>query len=179
MAYVSLAARAAVGLVFAVALVSKVRSRAQRAEFVAATRRLAPGWLSPLVPAVLLAAVAAAIEAAVVVLLAVPATGGWGFALAAGLAASFGVAIGVALRRGETGACNCFGASARPLGATQLVRNALLFAIAALGLAGTLSGGAADPGGALVALVAGGVLAVLLVAADDIAFLFRPAPAAR
>lgn len=175
MVYVSLAARVAVGLVFLIALVNKVRSRAQWTDFVAATRRLAPGRLSRLVPAVALASAVAASEAGVVLLLAAPQTSTWGFALAAGLAGLFSLAIVSALRRGERGSCNCFGASTRPLGAPQLVRNLLLVAAAGSGLASTLAGGAGlELAGAMVALVTGAVVALVLVTADDIVSLFRP-----
>jgi hypothetical protein len=174
MAYVSLACRAVVGVVFLIALVNKLRSRAQRMAFVAATRRLAPGWLTGLVPAAALAATVATLEASVVVLLAVPVTSAWVFAPAAGLPLVFGIAIVAALRRGERGSCNCFGASTRPLGSGQLVRNLVLAAVAGLGLAAAVtSNGTVDPIGALVAVIAGGVVALVLVAADDIVALFR------
>jgi len=175
MAYVSLAARAAVGLVFVVALLNKLRSRARRTEFVAATRRLAPDWLGRLVPAVTLAATVAVAEACIVALLSAPGTGAWGLALAMGVAGIFAAAIGAALRRDDRSPCNCFGASTRPLGLGQLMRNLLLITIAGLGMVAELAGdGPAGLAGTLVALAAGGVLAILLVFADDIADLFRP-----
>jgi hypothetical protein len=174
MAYVSLACRAVVGVVFLVALVSKVRSRSQRMEFVAATRRLAPDWLTRHLPAAALAGAVTVIEATVITL-AVLVTVPWVFAVAAGLSLAFGAAIVAALRRGERGSCNCFGASTQSLGAGQLIRNLLLVAIAGLGLAAAVIGnGSVDATGALLAVAAGGVAAVLLVTADDIVALFRP-----
>ena len=110
------------GLVFAVALLNKVRSRARRTEFVAATRRLAPDWLGRLVPVVVLAATVVVTEVCIVMLLSVPgpADGAWHWAM--GLAGIFAAAVGVALRRDDRSPRNCSGASTRPLGLGQLMR---------------------------------------------------------
>lgn len=175
MVYVQLACRTLVGLVFLAALVGKLRSRTSYREFVAATGRLAPGWLSRRIRVGALGASSVAAEVAVVGLLVVPATVRWGFVLAGVLALVFGVAIVAALMRGERGSCNCFGSSSRPLGAGQLVRNALLITAAGVGLAGALfATGPIEVAGVAVALGAGAVAALLTVTADDVVDLFRP-----
>ena len=175
MVYMSLACRALLGLVFLAAVVAKLRNGAQIRSFVAATGRLAPRSLTGRVPAGVLAGAVASAEVAAVVLLAVPATAAWGFAVAGGLALVLAAAIVAALRRGERGSCNCFGATQRPVSASHVVRNLLLAAGAGLGIGTTQAGqGGAEPALALLAVVAGGVVALLLIIADDIAALFRP-----
>lgn len=95
------------------------------------------------------------------------------------LAMAFAVAILAAIRRGDRAPCNCFGASARPVGRVHVVRNAVLIIVAALGLAADAAeAGPVGPAGGFAAVIAGGVLAALVVRADDLAELFGPvAPA--
>ena len=112
-----------------------------------------------------------ATEAAVPVLLLFPAAVFYGFALAGDLLAAFTTAIVIALKRGRRAPCQCFGASSTPLGPSHLVRNAIL-------LISVLAGGLAldvrpqQAAGLVVAIAAGLVGAILIVAMDDIAFLF-------
>jgi hypothetical protein len=116
-----------------------------------------------------------ATEAAVPVLLLFPAAMFYGFALAGALVAAFTAAIGTALKRGRRALCRCFGASSAPLGPSHLVRNTIL-------LISTLAGGLAldaqppRAAGLVVAIAAGLMGAILIVAMDDIAFLFARTP---
>lgn len=114
----------------------------------------------------------AAAEAAVVVLLAVPATRTAGFVAAAALLAVLTAGIAVVLARGTTAPCRCFGASATPLSARHLVRNGVLVVVAVLGLAAPA--GPPGIGPALVATLAGAVAGLLVTVADDVVELFAP-----
>ncbi|WP_328989057.1 hypothetical protein OG394_22790 [Kribbella sp. NBC_01245] len=159
------------GLVFAVSLASKVRSRAAYAAFVAAVPGLAPG-----IPVRLAAPAVIAGEAAVVVLVVIPATAVVGFALAVALLLSFTVAIVAAIRRRQKVTCQCFGSSSSPVGPPHVARNAVLLLIALTGLAAGLDPGQAMPGlGVLVsAVLTGAVAAGAVLLTDEIADLFRP-----
>jgi hypothetical protein len=170
--------RCAIGLVFVASIVGKVRGRESLADFVRAAGRLGSGWLTSRIPARVLAGGVIAAEAAVVVLLVRPGSTWAGFALAGLLAVAFAAAVVVALRRGDRSPCNCFGASARPIGRVHLVRNAVLVAVAGLGLAAEGAAvGPAEPAGVVAAVVAGVVVAAVVVRADDLADLFQPAAA--
>jgi hypothetical protein len=87
------------------------------------------------------------------------------------------VAIAGALRRGETASCNCFGRSTVPLRVRHLVRNALLMAVAGIGLVADLGrpAGAGVTGMALAGASAV-VLAVLVLNLDALTDLFVAAP---
>ena len=163
-----------VGLVFLASAVGKLRGRKAYAGFVAAAGRLGPGWVVSWAPKAVLAGGVIAAEAAVLVLVALPRTAWAGFVLAGLLALAFAAAVLAALRRGDRAPCNCFGASARPVGGVHLVRNVLLAAVAGIGLAGNAAAGPLEPAGVVVAVVVGGVVAAVVVTADDVAELFRP-----
>jgi len=92
-----------------------------------------------------------------------------GFALAALMLLAFAVAIAVALRRGNTEPCRCFGPSTTPLGWHHVGRNVLLIAVATLGVLATPA--AANPAAAAVAAAAGLVVGGLVVRLDDLRFL--------
>jgi hypothetical protein len=172
MEYVLVGCRSLIALVFVVSAVSKLRSRRAYAEFVSATGRLSPRPVAAATARRLAAATVVA-ELATVVLVLVPATVPAGFGAAAALLLAFTGTILLALRRGVRAPCRCFGSSEQPLGSAQVVRNAVLLAVAALGLAGGVSAAPSpELAGALVAVVAGGVAATMVVVADDIASLF-------
>ncbi|WP_425576998.1 MauE/DoxX family redox-associated membrane protein [Streptomyces kunmingensis] len=98
------------------------------------------------------------------------------FLVAAGLLAVFALSIAVAIRRGATTPCRCFGSSAVPLGMRHLLRNLVLAGFAGLGTRLVLDPGEPmHPGGAVIAAVSGAVLAALIAALDDIVELYRPA----
>jgi Methylamine utilisation protein MauE len=81
--------------------------------------------------------------------------------------------IALALRRGSSAPCACFGASTRPLGGRHLVRNAILLLVAAGAL--VTPAGPVVPAGALLGAAAGALVAVLLIRLDDLVELLAPA----
>ncbi|EXG82682.1 MauE/DoxX family redox-associated membrane protein [Cryptosporangium arvum] len=170
MRYLVLVAAATLWVVFAVSAVSKLRGRAAYAAFVASTGRLLPSRFGAARPVALLVLAA---ELAVVGTLPVVPVAGLG--VGAVLLGAFGVAILAATRRGVTAPCRCFGASARPLGAAQAVRNGLLAVLAAGGAAAAVAVGdplaGAHPAGVAIALFGALVLAVLTISFDDVADL--------
>jgi hypothetical protein len=176
--YVVLAARCLVGVVFAVSALTKLRTRTALRDFagslgqfgVPLRRRrplgLAVGLAEATIPVLLVAALAGDAAAGPTA----RAMAGAGFGLAAILLAGFTTAIARARRRGVRVPCRCFGASATPLGRQHLVRNGLLLAAVAAGLAGVTIGpaGPADLGGAAVAALAGSVAGALVTVSHDL-----------
>ncbi|HEY9410410.1 MAG TPA: MauE/DoxX family redox-associated membrane protein [Jiangellaceae bacterium] len=177
MPHVVLACQALLVLVFAISVAGKVRDSAAFAEFVGATRRLLPASIGAR-PARWIAAGVVGAEVTAVVSLLLPVSTVLGFLLALVLLAGFTAAVLLALRRGERAPCRCFGTSTHPLGAAQVVRNAILLAAAALGGIGAVSSPAEviEPGGVAIALLAAGLVALPVLLADDIADLFRATP---
>lgn len=171
--YLVVGCRVLLGAVFLVSAASKLRARGAFNHFTVAVQRFG---LVPATHVRVVAAAVAATEAAIPLLLLIPATVPAGFAVALGLLTAFTVAAGLALHRGVRAPCQCFGVSASPIGRRHLVRNGLLAATAAAGLipaaAGSTSG--AHPGGVAVAATAGLTLALLVVLADDLVDLFAP-----
>ncbi|MFF3440577.1 MauE/DoxX family redox-associated membrane protein [Streptosporangium sp. NPDC002721] len=178
MSYVILGCRLVLLGIFLTSLVGKVRSRQAFREFVTATATLlavAPG------PARRFAALAVAAEAAIVVLIGVPATVPAGFALSAVTLGGFGYALVRALRQERAAPCRCFGPSATPVGRRHVIRNLVLIVAAATALGATAGGvpQAVEIPGAVITGVAALVCVVLIVRLDDIAELFRPTVAGR
>jgi uncharacterized membrane protein YphA (DoxX/SURF4 family) len=163
--YLALAARAALLLVFLVSAVSKLRGRRHFRGFADSLRSVAP----PRLTQVTAAAVAAA-EATCVLLLALPATARYGFMLAAALLAAFTLVAGWAVGTGRQLSCRCFGRQARPFGPPHLLRNVLLLALAGCGL----GAGPVPVAGGLVAVAAGGTVALILISLDDVIELWHP-----
>ena len=165
MHYVALAVRVLIGVVFLVSGGTKVREPREFARSVRGLGLVPSSWAGRVALAV------TALELAVPVLLAVPAAVPVGFGLAGVLLLAFTAAIGVALRRGTTAPCRCFGASQLPLGRRQLTRNVLLLVVLAAAApgAGAASG---DLRGAAIAVPAGLVCALLVVFFDELAELF-------
>ncbi|MGC4937313.1 MauE/DoxX family redox-associated membrane protein [Kribbella sp. DT2] len=92
---------------------------------------------------------------------------------AAALLLVFTVAIVATLRRGGQQACRCFGAKATPLGPAHVVRNVLLLAVALAGLVAVIATEpSVEPGGAVLAGVAGLVVGLLVTRFDDLTDLF-------
>lgn len=169
MSPVFVAARVLLGVVFAVSAASKVRPADHRA-----FRRTVRDWTGGRLPAAPPAAALVVLEAAVPVLLALrPAAG---LALAVVLLAGFTAAILGRLRQGDAGACRCFGSTDVPVSSVHVVRNAVLLAVALVGLL-TGPGAAAASRWDGSTLAAGGlalVLGVLVVRLDDLVALLAP-----
>ena len=156
--------------VFAVAAVGKLRAhaafRASLAGF-ALPRR----FHGPVAHGVM------AVEAAIPVLVLVPATAVAGLALAAAVLTAFAAVVALTLRRGRRPRCRCLGAAGKPLQPAHVTRNLVLAAVAALGA--VLGATAAEPTTveaaslAVAALVATVALAVV-VTFDDVLELVAP-----
>jgi hypothetical protein len=106
-----------------------------------------------------------------------PALTGAALAGAAALTTVLTAGVAVAVRRGATAPCACFGSGDRsPLSGVHLARNAFLLAVL---VAGAASAGLApwppNPAAAALAAAAGGVSALLLTRLDDLTALFRTA----
>jgi hypothetical protein len=170
MAVAEIALRIMLAVVFAVAFGSKLRSRAAYAEFADSLGDI--GWLRGGRRAV--AAAVPAAEAAVVVLLALPWTVLAGFTATLVLLAAFTVVTGREAARGHRVLCRCFGAGTARIGPTQILRNVLLAAGAAAGLAiEPGSHGAAGAAGLVVAIGVALLAALALIRWDDLAYLAR------
>ncbi|MET9343730.1 MULTISPECIES: MauE/DoxX family redox-associated membrane protein [unclassified Nonomuraea] len=171
MLYLMIACRALLAAVFTIALVGKIRGRAAFDEFAASI--VALGILPRGGSAVAAHALVAA-EAVVVLLLALPPAVPLGFAAAVGALTVLTGGILAALRRGRQAPCRCFGASATPLGRVHVVRNLVLAALGGVGLTAWITAGtsAPHPAGVVLALVAAGVGALLVVRLDDLMELF-------
>ncbi|MEV5504764.1 MauE/DoxX family redox-associated membrane protein [Nonomuraea fuscirosea] len=166
MVHVLVACQVLLATVFVVSAYSKLRSRAALRSF-AATLGSLPGPIR--FPAALATAIVEVVAAAGLVVL--PRAG-----LAAGgvLLVAFSTWIAVSLRGGRREPCRCFGASVTPLGPVHLVRNGLLLLVVGLGAAAAFTGGPVTVAGLALAVPAGLVGAVLLIAFDDLADLFLP-----
>jgi len=176
MVYAALICRALVGLVFAVSAFSKLRNGSAYREFAS--------WLAslpvPLARNRLLPPVLAGAEAAIVVLVAVPATAVAGLALAVLTLAALTAGTAVAVRRGARVTCQCFGPSRTELASHHVLRNGFLLVLAVVGLAvvgravfGPASAGAVAlrPAGIGLSLWAAVALATFVVFLDDVVFL--------
>ncbi|MEU3604570.1 MauE/DoxX family redox-associated membrane protein [Streptomyces sp. NPDC035033] len=181
MEFVSAASRAALVLVFAAAVLGKTGNAESFRSFASSVETL--GRVSAARAPVLAAGVVLA-EAAGALLLAWPATYGGrlpaltGLLTATGLLASFTYAVARALRAGKRVACRCFGTSAGPVGPPQLVRNAVLLALAAAAAPGVWEGGHPSWQARFAAWLCGATAALVLVVGDELVTLLRPAPAA-
>ncbi|MFF7023359.1 MauE/DoxX family redox-associated membrane protein [Streptomyces klenkii] len=176
MEWIVAGARAAIGVVFVSAALSKL-GRRRWTEFRAAVTALVPAARGSRSTA--LAGMAVIADWTVVLLLALPGRAGVvaGLGLAASALAVYTLVLAAAVRRGTGAPCRCFGASTRPVSGVQLIRNAALLVVtvaglAAAGLSGD-SGSEAVPDAALwVAAGAGGLLGAVLTVFEDLADLF-------
>ncbi|MET8847600.1 MauE/DoxX family redox-associated membrane protein [Amycolatopsis sp. NPDC004625] len=164
MEYLRAAGAALIAVVFAVSSVSKLRDFRGFARSVPALVPMPARWVTPVALTVVVA------EAGSAVLVVVPATAPAGFLLASALLLAFTAAIAASLRRGRPAPCRCFGVSETPAGPRHLARNSVLLCLAVLG---ALAPETLPPlAGAVVACGAGVVVAVLVIAMDDIAVVF-------
>ncbi|HET7018612.1 MAG TPA: MauE/DoxX family redox-associated membrane protein [Streptosporangiaceae bacterium] len=169
MTYVVEAACVMAALVFGASAAAKLASRNAYRRYRAAMAGLLP-------PA--LAGGLAAAELAVALGLGAAAITGARAPVALGAAALLTclliAGVAVMIRRGVRARCACFGTS-EPIGVTHLVRNLTLLGLVLAGLAASLSGaGTRQAAAAVMAVVAGGCLALLIVRWEDLAVLVTP-----
>jgi len=176
MQLIEIGVRAALGAVFAIAAGSKLRSRAAFDEFIDTLPEIGPLRGERLT---VVGAAVVALELAAPVLLVVHPRAG--LALVLGLVGAFTTAMVVSLRRGAPLTCRCFGASAQPIGAGHVVRNALLLAATALATAAAWLGERGAPSADLaevaIAAALGAIAGVLITRWDDLVFVYREAGA--
>jgi hypothetical protein len=172
--YLSAACAASLVVTFAVSAWTKLRSRSAFGEF--RTSLVAMGLMNDR-RAHLVAPLVVSAEAATALMLLHPASIRWGFAAAFVLLTAFTGALAVSARRGAGAPCRCFGRTARPPGRAEVVRNTLLAIVAVTGrFAGADPEAAAPTTGLAIAVVAGGLMGVLVIAMPDIYGLFAPLP---
>ncbi|MDW5326952.1 MauE/DoxX family redox-associated membrane protein [Plantactinospora sp. KLBMP9567] len=171
--YVAVACRALVFGVFLCSLISKLRGPVAYSSFVASAGELLGRPRRGVAAA---AAGTVIAEAAVTVLVVIPATAPAGLALAAALLVAFSVAVVLAMRRGQRSPCRCFGASETPLGAPHVVRNMLLVVVCLVGFVATTAttDGSRHPAGVVVALTVAAAVLPFILRLDDLVALFRP-----
>ena len=175
--------RGLLATMFLVSVMSKLRSRVAWQAFVASVHELR------LLPERSVGPVAAVVMTAEVVscaLLVTPlaATAQAGFGLSSAMLAAFTVVIAVTVRRGLVVPCRCFGVAAAPLRWRHVVRNAVLAAVAFVGLFGGLGAGVGPSGvpagssgpAVVVGLSTGLVVAVVVIVLDDLLELFTGQP---
>jgi hypothetical protein len=171
--YAAIAVRALIVAVFVASLWSKVRSRD---EFRAFADSISPLPMVRPRRSRLVAHVVVVAEGLIIGLTAIPASAGFGMAVAAGLLGTFAMAIAVTVRRGVVAVCRCFGPGGGQLRRQHVVRNALLAVVAAAGAAAALA--RPTPGIPLmvtIVLAAAGVVgAVVVVLSEQIVELFQP-----
>jgi hypothetical protein len=166
--FVEISCRSLLAIVFAYSAGAKLRSRGSFRRF--------SDWLADLpVPgarhADALAAAVAAAEVSIVILIALPWTTMAGFGLAAATLAIFITGTSLAVARGTTAPCACFGTSGTQLGKHHIARDTGLLAVAVIGAAASGAHGA-RPGGVAVSLAAAVVIAVFVIFLDDWLSLF-------
>jgi len=175
--YAEIGVRAVLVVVFAVAVVGKLRHRSGWREFVSSLRGfdvLPSAAVRPV------AAVVAALEVTAVVMLLVPDTVVAGYALAAALLVGFAAAMTVSLRRGARPVCRCFGGRGSTIGPVHVGRNVgLALAAVAGAVLRLLDGASPQPAPAVLAAATGVVVAAVIVRLDDVAALFAPMPTQR
>ncbi|GAA1892017.1 MauE/DoxX family redox-associated membrane protein [Asanoa iriomotensis] len=183
---IALAGQALLGTVFAVSAVAKLRDGTafrRFAEQVLALRihnRAALVWAHR---AVTLGTLSGELAVAVLLLapVVVPTLPRWsvgaGYTLAVVLLLAFTAALWLAVRRGVRAGCGCFGRAETPAGMWQVGRNAVLVAIAAIGLlTGSVNSVATPRAGAdvVVDVVIGVALAIVVMSLHELTSLFRP-----
>jgi hypothetical protein len=171
--YVAIGCRAAIVVVFLLAVAGKVAGRGSFREF---TGSVAAMRIVPPRAATVTAAMSVTAEALVVVLAVSPARVAAiaGCALAGLLSVTFSAAVAVSLRHGNRAPCRCFGRSATPLGTRHIARNAILLIVAAVGTAASLGSGVVHVPGAVTAAGAGLFVGLAIAAYDEIAELVAP-----
>lgn len=169
MIYVDLIARVGIASVLAVSAASKLRSAAALQSFATSLQAFRlPRFVLRAAPYLIVAS-----ETSVPVLLIVSPSVPIGYALSMLLMAVFEVGIARAVMSNLRIPCRCFGADGEVLAIRHIVRNAIVFAVAAAGLATHLSslGANASNGTVADATVGGLLLGLTLIRWDDLVFL--------
>ena len=171
MAAVEVALRTLLAVVFGVAFISKVRSRAAYAEFTASLgdiRWLGGGRRQAA------SAVIPVLEAAVTLMLVVPAVVPLGFGVGVALLAGFTAVTAREVSKGHAIRCRCFGAGGGQIGPAQIARNVVLLALSIGGLALALAPvghGGVGAAGLVIAIGLALVAGLAIVRWDDLASL--------
>lgn len=168
--------RVLLAVTLAVAALGKLRGRAAFAAFAETLQDL--GWRSAAARRVAAAALPAA-ELGSAALLAVPAAGIWGYAAALVLLLAMTTTAAAAVKRGRRLRCRCFGRAEERVGASTFIRNGVLMAAGAAGLAGALTSAGRPGSPAAAVLGAGGGLlgAGVIVYWADLGYLLHRQPA--
>jgi hypothetical protein len=176
------------GLVLLLSLVSKVRSAADYAEFVASVPAfgLPARWTRLFAVATVVAefSITAVLLLASVLMVVGVGVGRWvagaGLVLSVGLFGVLTAAVWRAVARRSGAVCRCFGPARTVLGYRHVVRNAMLLLVAVFGAVTVSVVDSVDPVVAAVAAVVGALGAVMVVRFDDLAELFvGPVPSVR
>jgi hypothetical protein len=122
-----------------------------------------------------LAAAVAGAEALIVILVVLPWTVLAGFALAGATLTVFIAGTCLAIARGTKATCNCFGTRGAPLGRRHVERNIFLLAVAIVGAVASDAHGA-HPAGIVLSVATAAVVALLVVALDDVLSIFAAGP---
>jgi Methylamine utilisation protein MauE len=173
MPYLVIGARAMLFVIFVASFTSKMRSRTAFAAFADSlagfgirSTRLQAGTAGIVISA----------EAAAAFLVALPFTVTWGLAAGGLIITAFTAQASIARRQGLRPVCKCFGSATSAFGATHIMRNGLIIAVAIAGLLAEAAGGRTHLAAAPVVLATG--VAVLagagVVVWDDLAALLAP-----
>ncbi|WP_184740351.1 MauE/DoxX family redox-associated membrane protein [Arthrobacter sp. AZCC_0090] len=159
-----------IATVFSIAAIGKL-SKAGFETFVAATVRFIPSKLTPF--GRLVAKAVLTTEFAIIASQFTPFRSTALF-FAAALLGAFTIGIGLALGRGDTAPCACFGADNKSIGAAQLARNLALMAICAIGASGSLLqvSPIIDMPTALITILAFSAGSLIAVRFDDVKSIF-------
>ncbi|MFE0420957.1 MauE/DoxX family redox-associated membrane protein [Streptomyces sp. NPDC058953] len=173
MDHVLLASRVLIGVVFAVSFLTKTLRKNGWSEFLDSVRDLAP-----VLPVRTTALAASAAEVVVIALLVPTGSARYGFVGAVLLLLPYTTALILAVRRGTSAPCGCFGRSSTPVSGFHVARNALLTAVALTGALAGQEAARAHPAwpGAVTALAAGLVAAVLVIFTDELSDVFSVKP---
>lgn len=169
--------RVLLGVVFAVAAVTKLAGRGSFDAFVSSVRSVPFITRNRARP---LAVVVVGLELVGAALLTTAATTRAGFLLLAGLGAALTVVVVAQVAAGVRTPCRCFGPSRIPVGRRHAVRNGGLTALAAAGwVAAPWADGQPPPAMLAVVAAAGLVGAIVVIVSDEVVDLFtdpaRPA----
>ncbi|MEO3746637.1 MauE/DoxX family redox-associated membrane protein [Plantactinospora sp. B5E13] len=159
----------------AISVVGKVRTRSAFAAFadaITGLRVLPPPWSRPA------AAASIAAEMLVLALLFWPGGASVGLAAAVLLFGAFALVLALAIRRGATVGCHCFGPTGAPVSRRHVIRSGFLSAVSFGALVGTIAQPATslsrlDPPQLVLACVAAGLVVAALVWLDDLVWLLR------